>query len=123
VVDQVPTGGSGQRLTREVVGRGTEPSTDDDEVHLSGQPPDGGDESVDVVTDREVVDHLDAVLGEASTEPRRVGVGQVAEQQLAAHRQHRRSERGPWPAHAPVPPAGSASVSRAARARRPAWKP
>ena len=74
----------GDRLTGDVVVGGAEPAAHDHRVGLFEGPPQRSHDAVEVVTDLPLGQRVDAVGGELLPDPRRVGVDDLAEQQLGA---------------------------------------
>ena len=65
-----------------------EAAADDHGVGVLEHPAQLGGDPADVVADLDLEQRVDAVGGEVLPEPRRVGVDDLAEQQLGPHRQH-----------------------------------
>ena len=76
----------GDGLPGDVVLGGPEPAADDDAVAAGQRGAEGEHHPVVVVPDRLVEMGADAGGGQVLTQPRRVGVGDLAQQQLGPHR-------------------------------------
>jgi hypothetical protein len=90
----------GDRLSGEVVMGRPEPAADDHGVGLVQQASQLGGDASDVVADLDLHERVDATGGELLAEPRRVGVDDLAEQQLGADRQHVAAHQAAWRAAA-----------------------
>ena len=83
-----------EALGGEVVVRGAQPPTDHQQVGGADQRvPQGGDEPLAVVGDREQLRHLDAAAAEVVADEGAVGVAGAAVEQLVAAEDHRRARR------------------------------
>ena len=75
-----------RRLRCEVIGRRSEPARHDHDTMRLGQPVDDRHDSIELVVHGEVLDDVEAQLGELLAQPRGVGVHQLATGELGANR-------------------------------------
>ncbi len=75
-----------RRLRCDVIGRRSEPACHDHDTMRLGQPVDDRHDSIELVVHGEVLDDVEAQLGELLAQPRGVGVHQLATGELGANR-------------------------------------
>ena len=88
VGDQIDAHHRSDRITREVVVGGAETAAHDHRIGGLEEPPELGLDPPDVVADLHLHERVDAVRRQLPADPRRVGIDDLAEQQLGADREN-----------------------------------